>query len=67
MNLFDTEHIENKLNTAYFLGHLGLGYNITYKSAIYFLSNYYNTIYFICKENFLDNNKLIYEDISNVE
>jgi hypothetical protein len=62
MNIF----IENKLNNAYFLGHLGLGDNITNKSAVKFLSNYYNTIYFICTENFLDNNKLIYEDISNV-
>ena len=66
MSLFDKEP-QNKLNNAYFLGHLGLGDNITNKSAIYFLSKYYNIIYFICKENFLDNNKLIYEDISNVE
>jgi hypothetical protein len=61
------ENFENKLNAAYFLGHNGLGDNITNKSAIKFLSNYYNTIYFICKESYIDNIKLIYKDISNVE
>lgn len=40
----------NKLPTAYFVSHNGLGDNITNIGAVRFLLNYYNTIYFLCKD-----------------
>ena len=35
---------------CYFLGHLGLGDNITNSSAVNYLLQHYNTIYFFCKD-----------------
>ena len=49
-----------KAKTAYFLGHNGLGDNITNIGAINFLSNYYDKIYFICKDKYLENVKLLF-------
>jgi hypothetical protein len=48
-----------KLQTAYFLSHNGLGDNITSIGAINFLSNYFETIYFLCKNSYLSNVKLL--------
>ena len=39
-----------KQKSAYFLSHNGLGDNITNIGAINFLLNYYETIYFLCKD-----------------
>ena len=48
-----------KQDSAYFLSHNGLGDNITNIGSINFLLQYYNTIYFLCKNNYLENvNKL---------
>ena len=44
-----------KLQTAYFLSHNGLGDNITSIGAINFLSNYFETIYFLCKNSYSNN------------
>ena len=44
-----------KQDTAYFLGHNGLGDNITNIGAINFLTQYYNTIYFLCKDIYYEN------------
>jgi hypothetical protein len=52
---------------AYFVGHNGLGDNITNFSAINYLSNFYNKIYFICKDNNYNNIKLLFSFIKNVE
>jgi len=48
-----------KLQTAYFLSHNGLGDNITSIGAINFLSNYFETIYFLCKNSYLNNVQLL--------
>jgi hypothetical protein len=40
----------NKLPKAYFVSHNGLGDNITNIGAVRFLLNYYETIYFLCKD-----------------
>lgn len=48
-----------KLQTAYFLSHNGLGDNISSIGAINFLSNYFETIYFLCKKNYSNNVQLL--------
>ena len=45
---------------AYFLSHNGLGDNITNIGAINFLLQYYDTIYFICKNTYKENLELIF-------
>ena len=40
-----------KLNKAYFLCHNGLGDIFTMIGAINFLLNYFEEIYFLCKNN----------------
>jgi hypothetical protein len=58
-----------KQDSAYFLGHNGLGDNITNIGAIHFLLQYYNIIYILCKNiyfenvNKLFNNKIISKNI----
>jgi hypothetical protein len=39
-----------KLPSAYILSHNGLGDNVTMISAVRFLSNFYDTIYFLCRD-----------------
>jgi hypothetical protein len=57
----------NKINkNAYFLGHNGIGDNITNSSAIRYLSYFYNNIFFICKDIYEENNKLLFYDLNNV-
>ena len=41
-----------KQKSAYFLSHNGLGDNITSIGSIIFLLQYYETIYFLCKNNY---------------
>jgi len=48
-----------KQDKAYFLGHNGLGDNITSISAINFLLKYYKTIYFLCKDIHKQNIELL--------
>lgn len=45
----------NRLPTAYFVSHNGLGDNITNISAVRFLLNYYETVYFLCKDIYQKN------------
>ena len=45
--------------SAYILSHNGLGDNITMIGAIYFLSLHYTTIYFLCKDKYESNVKLL--------
>jgi hypothetical protein len=51
---------------AYILSHNGLGDNITMIGAIRFLSNYYETIYFLCKDKYESNVKLFFADLKVV-
>ena len=63
-NMNNINNIDNiiKKDSAYFLSHNGLGDNITCISAIYFLLEYYNTIYFLCKDIYNENIKLLFEN-----
>jgi hypothetical protein len=51
-----------KQDSAYFLSHNGLGDNITCIGAIKFLLKYYNIIYFLCKDIYNENIKLLFEN-----
>lgn len=51
-----------KLNKAYFLGHNGLGDNITMIGAINFLLNYFKEIYMLCKNINQENIKLLFKN-----
>jgi len=59
------EIIENncsyKMEKAYFLSHNGLGDNISNIGAVNFLLKYYNTIYFLCKDIYQDNVRLLFD------
>jgi len=48
------------MRNAYFLSNTGLGDNITNSSAVNFLLKYYDNIYFLCKDIYEDNVKLIF-------
>jgi hypothetical protein len=51
-----------KQKPAYFLGHNGLGDNITSIGAVNFLLNYYETIHFLCRKKNSENVNLIYNN-----
>jgi hypothetical protein len=53
-----------KQKKAYFLSHLGLGDNITNIGAINFLLKFYETIYFLCKDCYENNVKLLFQNNS---
>jgi hypothetical protein len=55
-----------KQDKAYFLGHNGLGDNITSVSAINFLLKYYKSIYFLCKDIYKENVELLMNKCVNV-
>ena len=42
-----------KLQSAYFLSHLGLGDNITMSSAVRYLINFYEKIHVLVKKKYL--------------
>jgi hypothetical protein len=50
-----------KQESAVFLSHNMLGDNITNIGAVNFLTNYYNTIYFICKDVYVENVNLLFQ------
>lgn len=52
----------NKLSTAYFISHNGLGDNITNIGAVNFLLQYYEIIHFLCKDNYANNVKYLFSD-----
>lgn len=49
-------------NDVYFLSHNGLGDNLFSIGALYFLLNYYENVYFLCKDKNYENNKLFFKD-----
>jgi len=51
-----------KQEAAVVLSHNMLGDNITNISVVNFLSNYYNTIYFICKDVYVENLNLLFKN-----
>jgi len=51
-----------KQKNAYFLSHNGLGDNITSIGAVNFLLNYYENIFFLCKDIHEDNVKLLFNN-----
>ena len=56
-----------KLNSAYILSHNGLGDNITMIGAIYFLLDYYENIFFLCKDIYYKQITYIYADNKNIK
>ena len=48
------------IKSAFFLSHNGLGDNITNIGAINFLLQYYNSIYFLCKDIYEENIKILF-------
>jgi hypothetical protein len=50
------------MTECFFLGHNGLGDNITNISAINYLLNYYSKIFFLCKDIYHENLKLIFNN-----
>jgi hypothetical protein len=48
------------MKNAFFVSHCGLGDNITNIGAIIFLLQYYDTIYFLCKDIYAENVKLLF-------
>ena len=51
---------------AYFLSHNGLGDNLYSIGALRFLLNYYEKIYFLCKDIYYDNVKLFFLDTDRI-
>jgi len=47
---------------AYLLSHNGLGDNITMISAVRFLRQYYKKVFFLCKNLYVENVKLFFDD-----
>ena len=62
MNIFKVLDTQFKQRYAFFLSHNGLGDNITNTSAIHYLLNYYETIYFLCKDIYVENVNLLFTD-----
>jgi hypothetical protein len=60
--LVDYSNTQFKQRYAFFLSHNGLGDNITNTSAIHYLLNYYETIYFLCKDIYVENVNLLFTD-----
>ena len=54
--------IEKSEKSAFFLSHNGIGDNITNIGAINFLLQYYNSIYFLCKDIYEENVKLLFNN-----
>ena len=52
--------IERSEKSAFFLSHNGIGDNITNIGAINFLLQYYNSIYFLCKDIYEENIKILF-------
>jgi len=51
---------------AYLVSHNGLGDNLFMIGAIRFLLQFYNKIFFLCKNKYYDNVKLVFYDNLNV-
>ena len=52
------------MSEVIFLSHNGLGDNITSISAVNFLLKYYSKVYFLCKDKYEENCKMIYSDLN---
>ncbi len=56
----NSEDSIKKYKSAFFLSHNGLGDNITNIGAVNFLLQYYNSIYFLCKDIYEENVNLLF-------
>ena len=52
---------------AYFVGHLGLGDNLYNIGAVQFLSEYYEKVFFLCKNKYRDNLNLIFSENNKID
>jgi len=67
IELFNNENTNEtnniiKQESAVLFSHLGLGDNINNIGAVNFLSKYYNTINFLCKDIYVENVNLLFQD-----
>lgn len=56
--------MNNNIQNAYFIGHMGLGDVINYIGAIRYLSKFYNLIYILCFRGYKDNLKMIFNNLN---
>ena len=55
------------MTCAYFLSHNGLGDNLFSIGALRFISQYYEKVYFLCKDTFYENVRLFFNDELRIE
>ena len=55
------------MTCAYFLSHNGLGDNLFSIGALRFISQYYEKVYFLCKDTFYENVRLFFNDEPRIE
>lgn len=51
---------------VYFLGHLGLGDNLYCIGAARYLTIFYDNVYFLCKDKYITNMEMIFQDEPNI-
>ena len=51
---------------SFFIGNLGLGDNLYLIGAFLFLTKFYDKIYFICKNEWYDDNKLFFQNNNKI-
>jgi hypothetical protein len=51
-----------RLSSAYVLAHLGLGDNVCMIGCLHFLANFYDDVYFLCKDNYSEQLKFALND-----
>jgi hypothetical protein len=56
----------NRVKSAVVFSHNGLGDNVVMNGAIHFLTEYYDTIYFICKKVHYEHINFLYNDYPNI-
>lgn len=56
----------NKLPSAYIYSHNGLGDNVSMNGAVHFLTDYYDKIFFLCKDTYIKQVEYLYRDYYNI-
>jgi hypothetical protein len=56
----------NKYPSAYIYSHNGLGDNVAMNGAVHFLTDYYDKIFFLCKDTYIRQIEYLYKDYDNI-
>lgn len=51
---------------VYLLSHNGLGDNVAMNGAVHFLTKYYDKVYFLCKDIYIEQIEYLYKDFSSI-